>query len=394
MVTQDLTFFPGLVITLLLEYLLIIILFLWQCGRCCNPNEKNKNKNKNKLNNKNSNNNNNFNSNFDNDNQNNSQNGNINDIIDNNSNKIEDKNENENENILSNSDFIENKITFQNTYESYSPFFQYLLLFTRILSLLYIMGISVIFNDLTMDDNKSWFYFTNWNTKLIALFFLFAVILSILGLFHIPKEIKNDSFLSLSSISTNDDENDNDENIILLRFSKIFHVLFEVCGGSAVLVTVIAFCILDPTLNFWNISTHLITLISIIIELILNNMIVKFNHLPYNLSWAMIYLVFVWVIIFFKLEYWPYFFLKTDTINCYIYYDSLLLADLFFYTIFYGLSRIKILITKTFRKNDNEFQKFQHNKNRRNVMNNRRYKPIIKEDNINYDVDIREEIMF
>ena len=196
-------------------------------------------------------------------------------IIDDENNDGNDENDDDSEKFLR---------TYENTYESHSQFFQYILFLTRVLSLGYVLGISVIANDILMKDNRSWFYFTNWNTKFIALYFFVAVISSISGV--LEPHVHNQNQYGQNNPNNNNNNNNSNRGIYQEnKFDQIFSnltdlpiiknkkkilakmipIFFEVAGGSSILVTVIAFGILDPTFEFWNVSTHLVTVMTMIV---------------------------------------------------------------------------------------------------------------------------------
>lgn len=114
-------------------------------------------------------------------------------------------------------------------------------------------------------------------------------------------------------------------------------------------VTIFSFAAIDSSLTLWNVSQHLMNLMTLILELFLNNMSVRANHYPYNISWAMLYLIFIWsVVAMNRISSWPYSFLAVDNRSCFFYYFLLLLADISFYYIFYSLSWLKYYIRNTF----------------------------------------------
>ena len=242
--------------------------------------------------------------------------------------------------VISPLDFVQQSpcpLRFESTHESFTGPLRYTLFVTRFLSLIYILGVSVIVNDVTMPDDRGWLYFTNWNTKLIAFYFLLAFISSVTGLLS-PSNV--DLARSASSTSAQNGE----QNCYLSIYVRTFTILFEVAGGTSILVTVVAFGILDHSLSFWNVSLHLVTLITLLVELSLNKIFVRYDHYPFNLSWATIYLVFIWILVYSGQQDWPYFFLKTDSPNCYLFYSGLILADLLFYTIWYSFSELKLFM--------------------------------------------------
>lgn len=115
-----------------------------------------------------------------------------------------------------------------------------------------------------------------------------------------------------------------------------------IIAGSACLITIVAFTTLNPAFEFWNVTLHFITLLTLLIELFLNNMHVRADHYPFNLSWLILYTILIWpVVAMHRIKMWPYFFLKTDTYLCFFFYNGLLIINLCFYYIFYSLSRMK-----------------------------------------------------
>lgn len=231
---------------------------------------------------------------------------------------------------------IKTKCQFEDTYESFTPNAKYILFTTRILSLFYICGISVIANYILVSRNQ-WFYFTLWNAQLIALYFFLAVCCSIIGFIYGNKSSSNLCVVKMT--------NESSTRIIwsaeITRFAHIVRILFEVCGGNSFLVIAVAFILLDHEFEFWNVSVHFVTTVSLIVEMIFNNIYVRFDHFPLNLAWPALFLVFIWPIVFTGVREWPYFFLRTDTYYCFLYYNGLLIINLFFYYLWYGTSELK-----------------------------------------------------
>lgn len=216
---------------------------------------------------------------------------------------------------------------------------------------------------------------------LISIFFVLATICSMIG------------FAESCKISNIDDNSDGDvighhvidrkhHRIIwsssITTFGRVVHFFFEVCGGitfynyfifkcafvftmcmynqflntehknkigTAVLITLVTFTVLNPRFSFWNVSQHFITLMVLVLELFLNNMYVRIDHFPFNLSWALLYLIFIWpMVVTNKIPFWPYFFLATNNHSCFLNYTVLIVADFLFYCIFYSLSRLKCYV--------------------------------------------------
>lgn len=122
--------------------------------------------------------------------------------------------------------------------------------------------------------------------------------------------------------------------------------------GTALFITVINYSATDPTYAFWNVSHHFMTLLTLILELFLNNMYVRADHYPFNLSWAVLYLICIWpVVVMNKIPDWPYLFLATDTYFCCLYYIGLFTADFLFYYVFYALSKLKYSLRSQIQSN-------------------------------------------
>jgi hypothetical protein len=166
----------------------------------------------------------------------------------------------------------------------------------------------------------------------------------------------------------------------VIAFGQFVHILFEVCGGiffwmicnciyiciiqntslnviiksiffivigTAVLVTVINYSVIDSSCSFWNLSQHFITLVTLILELFLNNMYIRADHYPFNMSWALLYLIFIWPLVAMnRIPSYPYPFLATDTSLCFFYYFSLFVVDALVYYTFYSLSYLKFLFSR------------------------------------------------
>ena len=233
--------------------------------------------------------------------------------------------------------FFTPSITFENTIQSSlkisSHRWSILLLCTRLVSFLYLGTIS--FYIYITDANGSWYYFTNWNIWLISVYFALVIVCSILGLVYGTSTSWSMGFH---------------------QWSKVIHVHFEICGGTAFFVTVVAFSMLDGRFTFWNASQHFVTSVTMLIELILNDMYVRMDHFPCNLTWAILYLLVIWPVVKTGIiEDWPYFFLDTSSIDALLLYTILLFVDGIFYTLWYlcSLGKCRICMQSGTTINDN-----------------------------------------
>jgi hypothetical protein len=233
---------------------------------------------------------------------------------------------------------------FEDSYESISPCFQYLLLVTRILSLGYIAGVGVIGS--YVRHAEIWFYYTFWNLELESIYFILAMSCSIVGL-------RKNKIAVTRSAGREDLENGQrgDDEVTwpsaVVGLGKATQVFLEVCGGTALLVTVVNFLLLDPQFSFWNVTQHLVTSLTLILDLVLSNIEVRLDHYVYNISWSMLYLIFIWpLVILGTRDEFPYFFLALDTKACYWWYTIFCAVNVGFYALFYGISKLKTYLRK------------------------------------------------
>jgi hypothetical protein len=260
--------------------------------------------------------------------------------------------------------------------------FRWIITLTRISSFGYIAGCSVLANFIT-NDPGGWFYFTNWNVVLLSIYFLFASVSSIVGLtMHYRAAVRPEHdragedptdegshaaiAIELRGISHVDDAHDDIQqgnplppSLETERFTKytalfgyLFHILFEVCGGTACLVTVVAFALLNPEFSFWNASLHFVTIAAMVAEMSLNSLFVRLDHFHYNLGWGGVYLIFIWPAVSTGLvKQWPYYFLYTDTYYSFFWYTGLVLINFIFYLLWYILSEFKYFVWRKFIRN-------------------------------------------
>lgn len=246
---------------------------------------------------------------------------------------------------------VDETFDFESTYESFHPKLKYVLFATRIASFIYILSVSVLWN--YFYSRHQWFYFTLWNAQLLSLYYLLSSICSAIGLYSShklsdEKEITGDVETSTgtSAVAVMEPIRVHTNSALLGRITRI---LFEICGGSSFFVTVVNFAVINHDMSFRNISAHLIPFLTLLIELIFNNMSIRVDHFTYNVSFAMTYLIFIWpLVVLGSIPDWPYPFLAVDTADCYAMYTLLFLLDILFYFSFYSLSSLKHLTVKLF----------------------------------------------
>ena len=234
---------------------------------------------------------------------------------------------------------------FEDTYESRSTVFKYILFATRLLSFGYIFGISTVANYIRT-NGTSWSFFTLWNMQLLSVYYFFTLVCSIIGVFKKPKIKSPVGRYYVEDYSGNLKESADQNNsaplewsIHTVRFGNIVHALFAICSGVNALITFIIFAFLDRSLTFWNVSTHLVPLITLLLELALNNMYIQVNQFAYCATWIWLYMIVIWPLVALgALRTWPYEFLAVDKPICFFTYTALIVLAVIFYFIMYGLS--------------------------------------------------------
>jgi hypothetical protein len=218
---------------------------------------------------------------------------------------------------------------------------QIILFLFRLGTFVFFFTMPFIYAYVKFGGNRS-MYFTIWNIELISLYFFLATISSVIGMFydsefenyekqqHENEETPNHGFWSES----------------LTKFGYAIQILFQIAGSTAFFVTVINFATLDPAFKFWNVSAHFVTTMCFLAELILNVMIVRWEHVVFTILWALSYLIFIWPMVAEgAATRWPYFFLHTDSASVYPWYIVLFLALIIFFYIFWfvGFCKIRII---------------------------------------------------
>lgn len=198
--------------------------------------------------------------------------------------------------------------------------FQGLLLFTRSLSLIYFLGIVTIYHDIIFPSD--WWFFTFWNIYLLSTYFLLSTVSTLLDFCCRGFE----------------------ETLFGKKLGKVIVSLYSVCGATAFFITVINFSLLSPSLNFWNISEHMVTTIAILIEISLNAFQVQPIQYIFCASWIMLYVGFIWIIHLSGLKDWPYWFLDADNWTSLLWYSGLFVLDVVFFTIWWSIHKVKAIV--------------------------------------------------
>lgn len=205
-----------------------------------------------------------------------------------------------------------------------------ILLITRVVSFCFFVGIAFLWS-LIEDGGSEAKYFTHWNIYIIVVYYSMASTVSIVGvLYSWGTEMADDSqFWSPG----------------MIQVGYVLQVLFEVVGATAIFVTLVVFTVLDPSPEFWNMTVHLFTTLSFFVEMSLNMMPVRWEHLLFNLAWAMLYLLYIWpAVAEGAVANWPYFFLEVDSGDSFAMYAVLIVCNIIMYYIWYGLYCLKCTI--------------------------------------------------
>ena len=222
-------------------------------------------------------------------------------------------------------------IPFSNTYLSYGPLTQKLLVLTRFVSSLIFLSALVVPVAVQRWRLFDEFYFTTWNLYLLTIFYANAFVASCIG---------------LCSADPNRESRK--------RFGMAVHMLYEVAGSTAFLITVVAYSFIDDSFTLWNMSVHLITSGTVLIELTLNRMPVFPDHCLLSAIWGSVFLTFTWIGVGTGLvDEWPYPFMATDTPQCFLWYSGMLLGFICFFFVFERLNHFKLRCQNAYLRQKN-----------------------------------------
>lgn len=207
------------------------------------------------------------------------------------------------------------------------------LLFTRLASLVFFLSVGCIWNYI-QEDGFNYRYFTQWNIDWICVYFLLATFASVIGIINDFNLTKISSSVGESSFSKWSEW--------ISVVSNATQVIFVVTGASAMFVTVVNFGLLNSQFKFWNVSNHFVTSLAILLELSLNSIPVRREHVVFNVAWALTYLLFIWPAVTLNtVREWPYDFLKTNAASSYVWYSILVVINVVFYFLWYGIFLLK-----------------------------------------------------
>mmetsp|Transcript_8004 Transcript_8004/g.13307 ORF Transcript_8004/g.13307 Transcript_8004/m.13307 type:complete len:394 (+) Transcript_8004:138-1319(+) len=241
-------------------------------------------------------------------------------------------------------------LPFHSTYLSPNAKYPYvgqvILLITRVVSFCLLFGISGLWSYIRADF-KNLFYFTLWNVNMISLYYGMASVASIIGLIYHPQLVVKQNGLTSADVNwvcVNGGGEDSRPfwSKHMHRLGFCIQVLYQVAGASALFITVVAFTLLNPAFEFWNVMHHLITSVTFLLEMSQNAMVVRWEHVLLNMLWALIYLVYIWSAVGSReITNWPYDFLKTGSASSFFWYIILFVGNVIFFNLWLFLSRLK-----------------------------------------------------
>ena len=209
---------------------------------------------------------------------------------------------------------------------------KFFLMCSRVVGLIFFFTASIMIN--IVRDNHGLFYFTNWNSILVTVFYAAATVSSLLSVY--AKHQKNRLFNTNVQIKW---------SYSIRCLGLLTHMLFEITGASSMFVMIFDFYYqrenntdMMSLLNF----VRALTVCALVFEMFLNHINVRFDQYPACIAWTMVYLLFVWPAVFVGImQKWPYFLLKTDTAMCFGYYFLIFILNFGCYFLWWFLYKVK-----------------------------------------------------
>lgn len=200
----------------------------------------------------------------------------------------------------------------------------YMLLCTRLMSCLFFVIIGMGFNFSRSEIQGHWQFFTNWNVGLISGYYTLTCVASAQYLKALRKHCPDDVDASDSSMMMLIASYNNPRWQAVGTFLGVY---FSVASVTAFFVTTVNFLLLDPAPHFFNLTAHLFTSLSFIVEISLNSMEIKKNEIVLNMSWVMLWLAFIWPIVWLGIKpEWPYDFMDSSTPIVFLWYQVLIVV--------------------------------------------------------------------
>ena len=226
------------------------------------------------------------------------------------------------------------RITTTATYARRQRQGHYLLAIWRTISFLYFFGVSFLWGYINFQGNDA-IYFTIWNIDIITLYYA-----CMMGITWIGLAFEYDRQEFEEKVGNQDTAKFWSEN--MQNFAAMVQILYSFVGNTALFITLVAWSTLDQRFYLWNISFHLITSITFVVDMFLNRITIRSEYLVFSITWVLMYIFFIWIMVTQGACDWPYFFLHTDTLAVFLWYPGLFLLDVFFYYVWKYVNESKI----------------------------------------------------
>ena len=217
--------------------------------------------------------------------------------------------------------------------QSWKPEWSTTLLFTRIVSFCWFLGVAffgrIVYYDTYKGHGGEYFkWFTHWNIILIWVYFGLASSLSLiryLGDDRLPTQCQPQP----------------QSRIDRYKLAQAARMIGDVVVINAPMVTIIIYGLLDRDMDFWNMTAHLSNTFLPFVDYTLNADVVQYESYKWNLTFIYIYACFVWIFVAASAISYPYFFLDTSAFGGYTFgvYTGLLLLNGLFYLFVLGVFR-------------------------------------------------------
>lgn len=215
----------------------------------------------------------------------------------------------------------------------------YVLFITRLLSFLYFCVTAFIWN-LVRFDGKNIILFSLWHIIFITVYYMFATIASFIGI--IFEDDRQAMLRTLTSTTRQRNVTRYYWSTATLAFGSLIQIMFEISGAVAFFITLSVYLGVAADFTYWNVTQHLVTSFSFILELFLNRIFIRWEHILLNEAWLLIYLVVIWPLVATGfIAFWPYNFLKTGTEDSIVLYSIAAAISVGFYLFWCLLGAIK-----------------------------------------------------
>jgi hypothetical protein len=166
-------------------------------------------------------------------------------------------------------------------------------------------------------------FFTNWNVLLLMAYYSIAATASIIKLCGVDGKYE--------------------------WLGNVVAIIFTIVTPTAFFVTCVDFILLNHEVTYWNFSGHLITSVTVLMEVTQNSIRVTWRNMPITYAWALLYLSFIWPVRANNVaKRWPYDFLDTSSPTCFLWYPGLFLMITLFFAVFKALVELKFMCARKY----------------------------------------------